>query len=97
MKAEVQWSKQVRNFVDGLAPDPRKRLRAAIRGLKNDEGDTWTLVDELTGYQRLRVGDFRVIYRDAFEKGRPIRKCLFAERRNVVYEIFRKMVLDDIR
>jgi hypothetical protein len=37
-----------------------------------------------------------VIYREAFEDGRPVRKCLFAERRNVVYELFSAMLLDDI-
>ena len=97
MKAEVQWSKQVQSFVASLAPEPKRKLRAGIRGLASDAGDIKPLVDELTGYQRLRVGDFRIIYRDAFERGMPVRKCLFAERRNVVYEIFRKMVLDDIR
>ncbi len=54
-------------------------------------------MDELTGYQRLRVGDFRVIYREDFQDGMRIRNCLFAERRDVIYELFRKMVLDDIR
>jgi hypothetical protein len=62
-----------------------------------DRGDINPLVDELTGYLRRKVGDFRVIYRQGLEKGVPVRNCLFAERRNVVYEIFRKMVLDDIR
>lgn len=95
--AEVQWSQQVQHFVGSLVPDRKRKLRAAIRALAHDAGDIRLLVDELNGYQRLRVGDFRVIYRDAFEKGIPVRKCLFAERRNVVYEIFRKMVLDDIR
>ena len=97
MKAEVQWSEQVQNFVSSLAPDPKRKVRAGIRGLAADQGDIQPLVDDLTGYNRLRIGDFRVIYRDAFERGVPVRKCLFAERRNLVYEIFRKMVLDDIR
>jgi mRNA-degrading endonuclease RelE of RelBE toxin-antitoxin system len=97
MKNEVQWSEQVRTFVAGLAPGPRRKLRAGIRGLAGDRGDTQALVDDLLGYKRLRVSDFRVIYREAFEKGVPVRKCLFAERRNIVYELFRKMVLDDIR
>jgi len=96
MKTEVQWSHQVQNFVAALAPEPKKKLRAAIRGLAGDKGDIKPLVDDLTGYQRLAIGDFRVIYREAFENGRPVRKCLFAERRNVVYEIFRKMALDDL-
>ena len=97
MRTEVQWSKQVQNFVGSLAPEPKKKLRSVIRGLAEDRGDTKPLVDELTGYNRLRVGEFRVIYREAFEKGKAVRKCLFAERRDVVYEIFRKMALDDIR
>ena len=97
MRTEVQWSGQVQNFVLSLAPEPKRKLRLAIRALAEDRGDTKPLVDELTGYNRLRVGEFRVIYREAFEKGKAVRKCLFAERRDVVYEIFRKMALDDIR
>ena len=97
MKSEVQWSEQVRTFVAGLAPEPKRRLRTGIRGLAGDRGDIQDLTDDLLGYKRLRVTDFRVVYREAFEKGVPLRKCLFAERRNIVYELFRKMVLDDIR
>jgi mRNA-degrading endonuclease RelE of RelBE toxin-antitoxin system len=97
MRTEVQWSGQAKDFVAGLAPDQKKKLRSGIRGLADDQGDIKPLVDELTGYQRLRVGDFRVVYREAFERGKPVRKCLFAERRSVVYELFRQMVLDDIR
>ena len=97
MTNEVQWSKQVQTFVAALAPESRKKLRAGIRGLATDQGDIKALVDDLLGYHRLRVGQFRLIYREAFEKGVPVRKCLFAERRNVVYEIFREMVLDDLR
>ena len=97
MKAEVQWSEQVQNFTSSLAPEPRRKLRLAIRRLAEDRGDIKPLVDELTGYNRLKVGHFRVVYREAFEKGVPVRKCLFAERRDVIYEVFRQMVLDDIR
>ena len=97
MNAEVQWSQQVQHFVSSLAPDSKKKLRAGIRALADDRGDIKPLVDELIGYHRLRVSHFRVIYREAFEEGVPVRKCLFAERRDVVYELFRHMVLDDIR
>src|SRR5437762_7109012 len=97
MRTEVQWSRQVQNFVASLAPEPKKKLRAAIRELARSKGDIRPLVDDLVGYQRLRVGEFRVIYREAVERGVAVRKCLFAERRDVVYEIFRTMVLDDVR
>ena len=96
MKAEVQWSSQVTDFVGALAPDPKKKLRTGLHGLESDQGDIKDLVDDLLGYKRLRVGPFRVIYREAFEQGKPVRKCLFAERRNVVYELFTQMLLDDL-
>ena len=97
MKAEVHWSAQVQNFLNSLSPEPRRKLRLAIRRLAGDHGDIRPLADELTAYSRLRVGHYRLIYREAFEKGVAVRKCLFAERRDVVCEIFRQMVLDDIR
>jgi hypothetical protein len=34
---------------------------------------------------------------EAFRAGRPARECVFAERRNVVYELFAQMLLDDLR
>ncbi len=97
MRTEVRWSQQLSRFVLALAPEPKTKLRTGIRGLAADQGGIRVLADELTGYQRLRVGDFRVVYREDFQGGIRIRNCLFAERRDVVYELFRKMVLDDIR
>ena len=92
----IKVSKQVTEFISAQAPDPKKRLRAGVRGLAADRGDIKDLVDELLGYKRLRVGEFRIIYREAFEEGEAVRKCLFAERRNVVYELFSQMLLDDL-
>ena len=83
--------------MSALPPEPKRKLRAGIRALATNAGDVRPLVDELNGYHRLRVGDFRVIYREGMERGKRVRFCLFAERRDVVYELFRKMVLDDIR
>ncbi len=96
MKADIQWSSQVTEFVGALAPEPKKKLRAGLHALASDRGDIKDLVDEMIGYKRLRVGPYRVIYREAMERGRPVRKCLFAERRNVVYELFAQMLLDDL-
>lgn len=97
MRTEVRWSGQVKDFSAALAPEPRRKLRTAIRALADDAGDTRALVDELNGYHRLRVGHFRVIFRTGMERGVRTINCLFVERRNVVYELFRKLVLDDIR
>ena len=67
MKNEVQLSGQVRQFLAGLAPDQKKKLRTAMRGLETDTGDLKDLVDALTGYKRLRAGNFRVIYLETFK------------------------------
>ena len=96
-KAEVRLADQVKEFLAALAPDARKKLRAGLRGLATDRGDIKDLVDELSGYRRLRVGRFRVIYQEGFKEGRPVRECLYANRRNIVYELFAQMILDDVR
>lgn len=95
-RAEVLLASQVREFLSSLAPEAKKKLRAGIRGLESDQGDIKDLVDDLLGYKRLRVGSFRVIYMEAFRAGRPVRECVFAERRNIVYELFAQMILDDL-
>ena len=96
-KAKVLLSDQVKQFVASLAPDSKKKLRAGLRRLETDQGDIKDLVDDLLGYKRLRVGPFRVSYFETVKGGRPVRECIFAERRNVIYELFSQMLLDDLR
>lgn len=96
MKTSVVWSEQVESFVMACSPEPKRSLRLAIRGLADDRGDTKPLTDALQGYFRLRVGPYRVIYREEFTSGQRVLKCLFAERRNVIYELFSAMVLDNL-
>ena len=96
MKTRVEWSSQVERFVLAQAPGPRRRLRLAIRGLAEGRGDTKALVDELMGYSRLRVGQYRVIYFERVRQGQRVVECIFAERRNVIYELFTQMLLDDL-
>ena len=96
-KAEVLLAGQVKDFLASLAPDSKRKLRAGLCGLETDRGDIEELVDDLTGYRRLRVGSFRVIYQEGFKEGRPVRECVYANYRNVVYELFARMILDDVR
>ena len=39
MKTKVEISDQVLNFVRSLAPEPRRSLRLALRGLEDERGD----------------------------------------------------------
>lgn len=75
-------------FLRRQAPDPRKRLRDALRKLEAGKGDIRSLEPPLEEYQRLRVGPYRVIFRHAGDHVR----CVFAERRGIVYEVFSEML-----
>ena len=86
----VEVESQVVTFVRKQAPEPRRRLREALRGLARGRGDIKGLEPPLDGYQRLRVGPYRVIFRQA---GDRLMRCVFAERRGIVYEVFSEMLL----
>ena len=93
MKVEI--SEQVRSFIASLAPDPRKKLRQGLQLLSQNKGDIKAMVDDLDAFHRLRVGDFRVIYRQAFRGGSAVALCVFAERREVVYQHFTEKSKDE--
>ena len=92
MKARVELDPQVAGFVRSLAPEPRKCLREGLRGLEQDKGDIKHLEADLAGYTRLRVGGYRVIVRFFAEGGRRVARCVFAEKRAVVYELFAEIL-----
>ena len=96
MRTRVRIGPQVEQFVKALAPDPRRALTAGIKGLAEGKGNLLWLESPLTGFARLRVGHFRVIYAERSEAGERIVECLFAERRSVVYDLFAQMVVDNL-
>ena len=75
-----------------LAPEPRRRLREGLRGLAEDKGDLKQLEADLAGYARLRVGSYRVIVRFFAERGERVARCVYAEHRAVVYELFAEIL-----
>lgn len=85
---KVNLSAQAVDFFGRLAPEPRKKLRLALRSLEREQGDIKSLEGKLTGYQRLRSGPYRVIFTRRIHDGRPEIDCIFAEHRSLVYEIF---------
>lgn len=88
MKIRVELDPQVASFVRALAPEPRRRLRQALRKLEQEEGDLRQLEADLAGYTRLRVGSYRVVVRFYAQGGQRVARCVFAEQRPVVYELF---------
>jgi mRNA-degrading endonuclease RelE of RelBE toxin-antitoxin system len=82
---KVRVAPQVATFARRLAPEPRRRLRQALRELATGKGDIKDLDGPLQDYCRLRVGPYRVIL--SYGQSRTI-DCVFAERRSIVYEVF---------
>ena len=92
MKTKVEVDPQVANFIRSLAPEPRKQVRAALRELEHERGDLKLLVDELSGFHRLRIGHYRVVVQFYATAGQRTARCVFAERRSVVYELFAEIL-----
>jgi len=86
----IEISAQVRSFVQSGAPEPRKQLRAALRDLARERGDVEYLEGPLKDYFRLRVGAYRIIFQ--YSPSGKIIRCIFAERRDIIYEIFEKLL-----
>jgi mRNA-degrading endonuclease RelE of RelBE toxin-antitoxin system len=90
----VLLAAQVVAFVRRQPPEPRSRLRRALRNLANEQGDIKALEPPFEGYCRLRVGGYRIVF--AYGKRRTI-ECIFAERRSVVYELLLERLRDRLR
>jgi mRNA-degrading endonuclease RelE of RelBE toxin-antitoxin system len=86
----IEVSDQVRRFIRSLAPEPRKRLRAALRDLGRDRGNIKHLEGPLKEYFRLSVRDYRIIFQ--YSPKRKVIECVFVERRDLIYEIFEKQI-----
>lgn len=87
----VRLAPQVADFIRRLAPEPRRRLRQALRDLERSKGDVKALEGPLQDYFRLRVGPYRVIL--SYGPTRTI-GCPFAERRSIVYEVFADAIIE---
>lgn len=92
MKTKVELSDQVLNFVRSLAPEPRRSLRLGLRDLEEERGDIKQLEGDLAAWCRLRVKSYRVIFRYELEGNQRVARCVFAERRAVVYELFAEAI-----
>jgi mRNA-degrading endonuclease RelE of RelBE toxin-antitoxin system len=84
---------QAEVFVRGLAPEPRRRLVRAMKALP--AGDTKALEGRLSGYGRLRVGGYRILYADSVKDRVRTFDCLFAERRSLVYDLFEQILVEE--
>jgi len=92
MNIRVELDPQVAAFVRALAPEPRKRLREGLRGLEQEKGDLKQIEADLAGYARLRMDSHRVLVRFYARGGQRVARCVFAEKRPVIYELFAEIL-----
>lgn len=86
MNRLVRVAPQVVAFVRTLAPEQRRSIRRGLRDLGAEvDRNIKSLDGTLTGYSRLRIGRFRLIFWYAPDTAIEV---VFAEDRSVVYEIF---------
>lgn len=84
----VELAQQVLDFLSSLSPAPRRAIREALRKLAQEKGDIHALEGDLEGFYRLRVSRYRIIFfYNPKPRARQIR-CVFAERRSIIYEVF---------
>ena len=92
MKARVIVGERVKNFLESLAPEPRRKLWRAIKGLAESRGDIKQLEGRLAPYWRLRVDRMRVIYDQRAAGGERRLVCYFADHRATVYSVLEQLL-----
>jgi mRNA interferase RelE/StbE len=85
---KISASDRVAGWLQNLPPDPKRRVRAALKELADWRGDIKALRGELEGFYRLRVGGYRIVYRVV--EGEMIRLD-YSDTRDLVYEAFRQL------
>ena len=85
---KISASEQVAEWLSRLAPEPKRRVRAALKNLETWLGDIAPLHGELEGFYRLRIGGYRIVFRVML--GQTIR-LEYADTRDVVYEVLRQL------
>ena len=92
MKLEVLVEERACDFIRRQPPEARKHLRAATHDIMEGVIFPEPLEDELDGFYKVKVNRYRLILQCEPGKSGPRFKIVFAERRNVVYELFSQIL-----
>ena len=96
VKARVRLGSQVAEFIGNLAPEPKRALREALKGIAGGKSDTKLLEGKLAGFYRLRSGRIRVIYQERTVSGQRQICCFHADYRAGVYDVFEQLLTADV-
>ena len=86
---KVSASEQVQAWLIALPPETKRRVRLALRRLAEGKGDIKAVAPPLGGFNRLRIGSLRVVYR---QTARDQLLLEYADSRDRIYEIFQQIV-----
>ena len=96
VKARVRLGPRVIDFIGKLAPEPKRALRQALKGIGEGKSDIKLLEGKLTGFFRLRSGRVRVIYQERTVSGERQICCFYADYRASVYDVFEQLLAADL-
>ncbi len=94
MNRVVRPATQVVEYARRLAPEPRRTVKHALSGLRQERGDIRSLEGNLAGYYRLRVGRYRIIFSYAADGAI---EAIFIEERQLVYEVFEAQFIQRLK
>ena len=92
MKTKVLLEAQVVDFIRRQSPDIRKSLRDKFHRVENGDLFPEPLEDELEGFYKLKCERCRILLKAESGESGPVFKAVFAERRAVIYELFKQML-----
>ena len=92
MRTRVIVGEHVKNFLEALAPEPRRRLWRGIKALAEGKGDVKQLEGRLAPYWRLRIDRMRVVYDQQAVRGERRLVCFFADYRATVYSVLEQLL-----
>jgi mRNA-degrading endonuclease RelE of RelBE toxin-antitoxin system len=86
---KISASDQVAAWLCGLPPQTKHRVRLGLRDLAKRQGDIKGLQGPLEGFNRLRIGGLRIIYRQI--SGKEI-LLEYANTRDAVDELYERIL-----
>ena len=93
MNTRVIVGQRVKDFLQTLAPEPRRKLWRGLKALAQDKGDLKQLEGHLHPFWRLRVDRMRVIYEPRSVAGERQLICFFADHRSTVYAVLEQLLI----
>ena len=86
---QISASDQGAAWLCALPPEGKHRVRMSLRALAKGHGDIKALQGPLEGFNRLRIGGRRIIYRQVASDRILLE---YANTRDVIYELFERIL-----